>query len=137
VTEVGVRLPAALTASGRAILARLPRQQVRALFAARGAFVDRTGSGPTTQTALVALLAAERRRGFAEEDGFLSPGFASVAVPVVDSSDRPVAAIGLTFRSERVGAAQRTRLARAAERCAVDLAARLGKPGHRSGSAGG
>ena len=32
VTEVGVRLPAHLTASGRAILAALPTAQVRALY---------------------------------------------------------------------------------------------------------
>ena len=34
VTDVGVRLPAHLTASGRAILAALPAAQVRALFPA-------------------------------------------------------------------------------------------------------
>ena len=32
VTDVGVRLPAHLTASGRAILAALPAAQVRALY---------------------------------------------------------------------------------------------------------
>ena len=46
VTEVGVRLPAALTATGLSILAHLPAEQVRALFPDRIAFVDRTGRGP-------------------------------------------------------------------------------------------
>ena len=32
VTDVGVRLPSHLTATGRAMLAALPREQVRALF---------------------------------------------------------------------------------------------------------
>ena len=36
VTDVGVRLPAHLTASGRAVLALLPASQVRALYPARG-----------------------------------------------------------------------------------------------------
>src|SRR3954454_3456851 len=40
VTDVGVRLPAQLTASGRAILAHLPPAQVRALYPDRSAFVD-------------------------------------------------------------------------------------------------
>jgi len=137
VTEVGVRLPAALTASGRAMLALLSRQQVRALFASRGAFVDRTGSGPTSQSALAALLAAERRVGCAQEDGFITPGFASVAAAVVDAHGRPVAAIGLTFPSEAVDAEQRTRLARAAQRCAADLSSRLGSAGPRAAPAGG
>ena len=46
VVDVGVRLPAALTASGRAMLAELPAAQVRALFPSKDAFVDRTGVGP-------------------------------------------------------------------------------------------
>ena len=44
VTDVGVRLPAHLTASGRAILAALPPPQVRALYPDRSAFVDRHGA---------------------------------------------------------------------------------------------
>src|SRR6476660_5115662 len=46
VTDVGVRLPAHLTASGRAVLAALPAAQVRALYPVRAAFVDRHGVGP-------------------------------------------------------------------------------------------
>ena len=42
----GVRLPAHLTASGKAILAALPAAQVRALYPDREAFVDRHGGGP-------------------------------------------------------------------------------------------
>ncbi|MGZ8725744.1 MAG: IclR family transcriptional regulator, partial [Aeromicrobium sp.] len=46
VTDVGVRLPAHLTASGRAILATLPPAQIRALYPGKAAFVNRTGKGP-------------------------------------------------------------------------------------------
>ena len=46
VTDVGVRLPAHLTASGRAIMAAMPPSQVRALYPDRTAFVDRHGRGP-------------------------------------------------------------------------------------------
>ena len=45
VSDVGVRLPAHLTATGRAMLAALPRAQVRALYPDRGAltlFASRT-----------------------------------------------------------------------------------------------
>ena len=58
VTDVGVRLPAHLTASGRAILAALPPPQVRALYPDRAAFVDRHGRGPAAP--LVAADAARR-----------------------------------------------------------------------------
>ena len=69
VTDVGVRLPAQLTASGRAILAALPRPQVRALFPSAASFVDRTGRGPRGPGELWRLLADEAARGWSEEDG--------------------------------------------------------------------
>ena len=63
VTEVGVRLPAALTATGLSILAYLPAEQVRAVFPDRASFVVRTGRGPDTLPALRRDLATVRRRG--------------------------------------------------------------------------
>ena len=125
ITDVGVRLPAPLTASGRAILMTLPRAQVRAQCAVPGAFVDRTGRGPQSLSALRHLLSAEQRRGYAEEDGFISDGYASVAVPVLDSAGVATAAIGLTFRGQDVPPERRPRLASAARRCASDLHGRL------------
>src|SRR5690606_8246690 len=44
------------------------------------------------------LLDHERRLGWSVEDGFVTPGFASVAYPVLDHSARPIAAISVTFR---------------------------------------
>ena len=99
VTDVGVRLPAHLTASGRAILAGLPPSQVRALYPDRTAFADRTGRGPQSPTALRALLAEQRRRGYALEDGEVTLGMASIAVPVLDHNDHPVAGLAVTYPS--------------------------------------
>lgn len=99
VTDVGVRLPAHLTASGRAILAALPAAQVRALYPDRSAFVDRHGVGPTSLSALRTLLAETRQRGYAEERGEVTPGFASVAAAVLDHNQHPVAGVAVTFRS--------------------------------------
>lgn len=104
VTDVGVRLPAQLPASGRAMLGRLPAAQVRALFPGPTSFVRRTDRGPADLPSLRRLLAAERRRGWAVEDGHVTPGFASVAAAVRDHGDRPVAAISVTFRHECAGA---------------------------------
>ncbi|MDQ1719657.1 MAG: hypothetical protein QOE89_3610, partial [Pseudonocardiales bacterium] len=56
VTDVGVRLPAQLTASGRAMLAALPAVQVRALFPDADAFVTRNDLGPRSASALRQLL---------------------------------------------------------------------------------
>ena len=100
VTDVGVRLPAHLTASGRALLAALPASQVRALYPDRAAFVDRHGTGPLSPTALRGVLAETRQRGHATEDGEVTPGLASVAVAVRDHNDHPVASIAVTFESD-------------------------------------
>ncbi len=97
VTDVGVRLPAHLTASGRAILATLPAAQVRAVFPDRDAFVDRHGTGPRTLSALRALLVDTRRRGYAVENGEVTPGFASVAVAIPARTVPMLAAVALTY----------------------------------------
>lgn len=97
VTDVGVRLPAHLTASGRAMLAVMPREQVRALYPDVSAFPDRTGRGPRTPAALRELLREVRVRGFAVEDSEVADGLRSVGVPVLDHSGWPVAAVAVTW----------------------------------------
>lgn len=125
VSDVGVRLPASLTASGLAMLAALPAAQVRALYPSRTAFVQRHGVGPTSLTELRRLLVAVRRDGLAGEDGQVTPGFASVASAVPDHSGHPVAAVALTFLAAEVPPSQRARLAQLVTRAADDLARRL------------
>ena len=126
VAEVGVRLPASLTASGRAVLAYLPAAQVRALFPNQSAFVDRTGVGPMSLPQLRRLLQEERALGYAQERGMVTAGFSSVAVAVRDHNHRPVASIGVTFPDKVASRAQHSRLAAAAIRAAVELSRRMG-----------
>ncbi len=121
VTDVGVRLPAHLTASGRAILSALPSAQVRALYPDPTAFVDRHGTGPRTLSALRSLLSDTRRRGFATEEGEVTPGYASVAAPVLDHNAHPVAGLAVTYAD---GASHD--LSDAVRRAAATLTARLG-----------
>lgn len=97
VTDVGVRLPAHLTASGRAILASLPAAQVRALFPHKASFTSRTGAGPRTPSELRRLLAATRQRGYATEDGEVTAGFASIAAPITAGAIH--AAVAVTWEA--------------------------------------
>lgn len=97
VTDVGVRLPAHLTASGRAVLALLPAAQVRALYPGAADFVDRHGLGPRSLSGLRRLLSETRQRGYATEDGEVTPGLASVAAAITDHNGHPVAGIAVTY----------------------------------------
>lgn len=125
VTDVGVRLPAHLTASGRALLASLPREQVRALYADRGAFESRTGEGPRSYSELRALLAQVREQDYATEDGDVTAGFASVAVSVRDHIGWPAAGIALTFPRENIPQDQWTALAARIRDAAALLSRRI------------
>lgn len=128
VTDVGVRLPAPLTASGLAILAALPRRQVRALFPSRDVFVQRTGIGPTSLTALRSELARVRQRGYAVEQDSVTVGLASVAVAVLDHTDHPVASVAVTYPTVDVpGREMATRLAATTSRAAEELSRRIGR----------
>lgn len=126
VTDVGVRLPAQLTASGRAILAALPPVQIRALFPDPAAFVLRTAVGPRSPSALRSLLVDVRRRGYAIEDGEVTAGFASLASPVLDHSGHPVAGVALTFPTVAIPPGARERAAAQVARTAATITRRIG-----------
>ena len=126
VTDVGVRLPAQLTASGRAVLAGLPSAQVRALFPDATSFVDRHGVGPRSLSALRRLLVDARRAGYASEEGEVTPGLASVAAAVHDHTGWPVAGAAVTFGADDVDAAGRVRLAQQVATAAAELTRRIG-----------
>jgi DNA-binding IclR family transcriptional regulator len=97
ITDVGVRLPAFITASGRAMLAALPQPQVKALYADRDAFAPGVPGAPTSLSTLRRLLVDVRAQGWASEDGEVSEGLASVAMPVLDGARYPVAAVAITY----------------------------------------
>ncbi len=100
VARVGVRLPAHLTATGRAMLSRgLRRPGAGALPAPRGPHHAVAGSGPATLAELDGILRAARDRGWAAEEGEITDGYASVAATAVDRNGYPAAAIGLTYRT--------------------------------------
>lgn len=126
VSDVGVRLPATLTASGLAMLAELPAAQLRALFPHKDVLVQRNGRGPATIADLRRLLVDVRTRGYAEENGQVTEGLASVARAVLDHTGHPVAGVAVTYRSDEVDPAERELLVTAVGRAAAAVSARLG-----------
>lgn len=127
VTDVGVRLPSHLTASGRAILAALPKSQVRALYPNAAAFSSRTEvPDPIAKySTLSAHLDQVRIRGYATEHGEISAGFSSVAAAVTDHVGWPVAAVAVTFLADKVPAEQWPELAQRVLKVAGELSTRI------------
>ncbi|HRW19382.1 MAG TPA: IclR family transcriptional regulator [Dermatophilaceae bacterium] len=125
VTDVGVRLPASLTASGLAMLSALPAAQVRALYPRAELLVQREGRGPATLTALRRELVAVRTRGYAAEDGSISTGLASVALPVLDHGGHPIAAVAVTYPSDTVSDEQVEALVERIRRAVAAITARV------------
>lgn len=127
VTDIGVRLPAHLTATGRALLAKLPAANVRAIYSSPAAFVQRTGLGPTTLRQLTSVLTSDRARGWSTEDGHTTDGITCVAAAALDHNGMPVASFSVSLRSERVvGDDDRTRLGEAVSDAAAKLTRSLG-----------
>lgn len=138
VTDVGVRLPSHLTASGRALLATLPAAQLRALFPDAAAFVQRASDGDggtfsgvhpartvSSYRELQRLLAEVRAQGYAAEDGDVTEGLASVAVAVRDHTGWPAAGIAVTFARSSVPPDRWPELAAAVEHAAAELSRRI------------
>lgn len=126
VSDVGVRLPAHLTASGRAILAELPAAHVRSLYGRRSDFVSRTEvTGPATAGELRTLLARVHRDGIADECGEVTDTLASVAAAVRDHTGWPVAAVALTYVELGATPGDREHFARAVQEAAAELTRRL------------
>lgn len=125
VTEVGVQLPAHLTAVGRAIMAELPEAQIRALYADQP-LIQRTGRGPSSVAELLAELAEVRGRGYAVDHEMVTPGISCVGAPVHAHEGLPIAAVGVTFITAQRSPEQAEQVAAAVARAAERLSRSMG-----------
>ena len=92
ITDVGVRLAAERTASGRVMLAALPDAELKAR-------VDAAGLGRQWQK-IHTMVQQVRLRGWAEETEEVSVGQSSIPAAVLDHTGRPAAALAVTFTPE-------------------------------------
>lgn len=126
VTDVGVRLPGHLTATGRSMLAKLPAAQLRALYAASPVLETRTGVGPRSYRELREVLKRVHRSGFGLEDGEVTEGIASVAVCFTDRFGWPQAAIAVSLPAMSLESVHPADLAERLQPYADELARRMG-----------
>lgn len=128
VTDIGVRLPAHLTASGRAMLQHLDKKQLAASFRGRE-LTRRTNLGPRNLAELGQLLELEKSQGFALEVDEVSMGYASLGKAILDHLGHPIAAIAITLQSNQLEKLQLSQMAMALETAAVELSRKFGHHG--------
>ncbi|MCP9985851.1 IclR family transcriptional regulator [Streptomyces sudanensis] len=125
VTEVGRRLLPHSTGVGKALLAHVPPEEVRALLARTGmpAATERT---ITTPEGFLAALERVRASGYAVDDGEQETGVRCLAVPVPDAP--APAAISVSGPAGRMTEAAEERFAPVLQEVARALAATLRNP---------
>jgi IclR family transcriptional regulator, blcABC operon repressor len=123
--NVGMRLPAYLSGSGKAMLAHLPPEQVRDLFAA-GLPIRLTHKGPRDVEALLKELVTAKKRGYSIDDETVREGVYSFGAPVFDASGRVVAGVAVCINKALLGADRGARHRDAALKVARTLSLRLG-----------
>jgi DNA-binding IclR family transcriptional regulator len=126
VSRVGVRLPAHLTAVGRAIMMRLPPAQLQAIYPPTNVLVRRTHRGPALLSELERELKEARERGYAVDEGMTTPGVTCMAASVFAHDGRAVAGLGITFATDQLGLPLRSELAAHTSHCATQLSLTLG-----------
>ncbi len=123
--NVGMRLPAYLSGSGKAMLAFRAPDEVRQLFAG-GLQARLTRKGPRDVAALLKELAATRKRGYSIDDEAVREGVYSFGAPVFDASGQVVAGIAVCVNKARLGADHGERHREVALGVARTLSRRLG-----------
>ncbi|WNR42669.1 IclR family transcriptional regulator [Paenibacillus roseipurpureus] len=96
ISEPGMRLPAYATAMGKALLSSLEDAQVLALYAESG-YQTFTPHTVKTDIELLNQLGQVRARGYATEFEEVVQGFCCIAVPVLDRSGQPIAAVSTSM----------------------------------------
>jgi DNA-binding IclR family transcriptional regulator len=135
--NVGMRLPAYLSGSGKAMLAQLAPDEVRRRFA--GQLSTRlTTKGPRDLQSLQRELALTRRRGWSVDDEAVREGVTSFGAPVFDASRQAIAGVAVCINKAQLGSDRGARHRDAALDVARRLTLRLGgepperrEPSHR------
>lgn len=118
----GMRLPAHLAASGKAMLAWRDPAELRVLYP-DAALPRLTHKGPDTVGALAEELAQTRGRGWSIDDEGVREGVVCFGAPVFDASGSPIAGLGLCAHKSMLDEAS----AALHQRTVTDLAGQLTK----------
>ena len=122
---LGMRLPAYLSGSGKAMLSLMPPDEVRRLYPA-GLQTHLTRKGPRDVEALLRELAQARRRGYSVDDEAVREGVCGFGAPVFKADGAVVAGIAVCVNKAVLGPGRDQRYSELALTVARGLSERLG-----------
>jgi IclR family transcriptional regulator, acetate operon repressor len=132
-TQLGNRVPAHSTGSGKAMLAFGSRETAEGVVRRYG-LARRTAQTITEPARFWEELARVRTRGYALDDQEHEDGVRCVAVAVRDGSGQVVASLSVSGPASRLGDAQVDQYAAEILDCGAKLSARLGYAGEPVGA---
>ncbi|MBA8881027.1 IclR family transcriptional regulator [Phyllobacterium myrsinacearum] len=121
VTTIGDRLPAFASSTGRALLARLSDDDVRALYA--NGFTPPSVTSPQDISDLLARLAFTRASGYAESRNEAVSGVRAISVAVGDPATGDEVALCISFPDAMVAPEERLAIIRRLREGAAEIAA--------------
>jgi len=126
--RMGMRLPAAYTATGKAMLSALPTGEVEALFSAQWP-APLTRAGVRGLPQLLDELGQVRERGYSIDNGQMCDGMTCFGASVFEVADgRPVAGLAVSFLSASIDAETGRRIGERIRGLAGELSRRMGAP---------
>jgi IclR family KDG regulon transcriptional repressor len=129
----GRRVPMHCTALGKAVLAYLPAERVRAILGRHG-LQGHTARTIVSYAGMVEELESVRRRGYALDDVEFEEGVRCVGAPVLDHRGVPMAAISVSAPVSRMSKAQARRTGKILCAAVAGVSGAMGwqVPGRRS-----
>lgn len=122
---IGMRLPAHLTASGKAMLAFHDEEAVRRLYPT-GRMPVRRPRGPSSLKGLLDELRLVRERGYSVDDEAVRVGVLCFGAPVFDAAGQPVAGVGVCTHKATLDRKSEQRQREVVMQCAARITQRLG-----------
>lgn len=123
--RVGMRLPAAFTATGKSFLSYMSDFEIRRLYA-DGLPEPRTPHSVQSVDALLREMQETRRQGYSVDNQQVAEGIICFGASVLDSRNRPIAGVAVTLPVDDDSDAERAQVISNVRRIATRLSHRMG-----------
>ncbi|MDH6265612.1 DNA-binding IclR family transcriptional regulator [Rhizobium sp. SG_E_25_P2] len=133
--RVGMRLPAAFTATGKAFLSHMSDYEIRRLYAP-GLPEPRTARSIRSIDELLGELRDIRRDGYSCDEEQVAEGMVCYGAAVLDGSNRPIAGVAVSLSLDANAMTDRTAIIDNVTRMAARLSHRMGADLSATGNTG-